>query len=116
MPRQIVLRDELYQRLWELKGDHSFSWVIEKLLEGKPIEAKVSVSELLQVLRRQNQVLEEILGELRALNKRLSTMKLEVRSVKVGSDVTGVTCSENLPSYLRDNPWVGILQKRVGES
>ena len=110
MPKQIVLRDKLYHRLWELKGDRSFSWIIERLLEGRPIEAKVSASELLQVLQKQNQVLEEMLRELKALNRRLSSLRLEVKEANV-REVKAVTDGKRLPSYLENNPWVEILSE-----
>jgi len=113
MARQIVIRDDLYEALSSLKGGRSFSQVIEELLKrGGHREPP-----MLQVLQSQNRLLSQILGELKALNRRLASMQIEVKevkSVKVGSDVAGVT-GENLPSYLRGNPWVEILQGRTQE-
>ena len=110
MPRQIVLRDDLYERLSELKGSKSFSQIIQELLE-KSGHKKDPVIELLE---NQNQLLSELLNEVRLLNRRLSSLKLEVKEAKVTEvkAVTGVTEDKKLPSYLRDNPWVEILSGR----
>jgi len=109
MPRQIVLRDDLYEKLSELKGSKSFSQIIQELLE-KSGHKKDPVIELLE---NQNQLLSELLNEVRLLNRRLSSLKLEVKEAKVTEvkAVTGVT-DQKLPSYLRDNPWVEILSGR----
>lgn len=110
MPRQIVLRDDLYETLSELKGSKSFSQIIQELLE-KSGHKKDPIIELLE---NQNRLLSELLNEVKLLNRRLSGLRLEVKEAKVREvkAVTGVTGDKKLPSYLQDNPWVEILEKR----
>ena len=110
MPRQIVLRDDLYETLSELKGSKSFSQIIQELLE-KSGHKKDPVIELLE---NQNRLLSELLNEVKLLNRRLSSLKIEVKEARVREvkAVTPVTGDKKLPSYLRDNPWVEILEKR----
>ena len=110
MPRQIVLRDDLYEALSELKGSKSFSQIIQELLE-KSGHKKDPVIELLE---NQNRLLSELLNEVRSLNRRLSSLRLEVKEARVREvkAVTGVTGDKKLPSYLQDNPWVEILAER----
>ena len=106
MPRQIVLRDELYYRLSELKGSKSFSQIIEELLEKSGHRKDL----ILEALEAQNRLLSELLNEVRSLNRRLSSLRLEVKEAKVRKvkAVTGVT-DKKLPGYLQDNPWFEIL-------
>jgi len=110
MPRQIVLRDDLYETLSELKGSKSFSQIIQELLERSG-HKKDPVIELLE---NQNRLLSELLNEVRSLNRRLSSLRLEVKEARVREvkAVTGVTGDKKLPSYLQDNPWVEILAER----
>ena len=111
MPRQIVLRDDLYEALSELKGSKSFSQIIQELLE-KSGHKKDPVIELLE---NQNRLLSELLNEVRSLNRRLSSLRLEVKEARVREvkAVTGVTGDKKLPSYLQDNPWLEILKSRM---
>jgi len=110
MPRQIVLRDDLYEALSELKGSKSFSQIIQELLE-KSGHKKDPVIELLE---NQNRLLSELLNEVKLLNRRLSSLKIEVKEARVREvkAVTPVTSDKKLPSYLRDNPWIEILSER----
>jgi len=110
MARQIMIRDDLYQVLNQLKGSRSFSEVIQDLLE----KAGHRKDPILEALEAQNQLLSELLNEVRLLNRRLSGLRIEVKEAKVTEvkAVTGVTGDKKLPSYLRDNPWVEILEKR----
>ena len=57
------------------------------------------------------------LKELKALNRRLSSLRFEAREVKEIKHVTAITSEEDkkLPSFIRDNPWVEILEKRCRE-
>ena len=95
MARQIMLRDYLYERLSELKGSRSFSQIIQELLEN------------------QNRLLSELLNEVRSLNRRLSSLRLEVKEAQIREvkAVTGIT-DKKLPSFIQDNPWVEILSER----
>ena len=95
MARQIMLRDDLYERLSELKGSRSFSQIIQELLEN------------------QNRLLSELLNEVRSLNRRLSSLRLEVKEAQIREvkAVTGIT-DKKLPSFIQDNPWVEILSER----
>ena len=106
MARQIAIKDDLYERLSRIKGKRSFSEVIELLLDKSGYEQ----ADLLQVLQDQNKALKEILKELKALNRRLSSLRIEVKEAR---HVTAVTSKdEKLPSFIQGNPWVEILQKR----
>jgi len=58
-----------------------------------------------QLLENQNRLLSELLNEVRSLNRRLSSLRLEVKAV------TGVT-DKKLPSFIQGNPWVEILSER----
>ena len=113
MARQIAIKDDLYERLSRIKGKRSFSEIIELLLDKSGYEQ----ADLLQVLQDQNRALKEILKELKALNRRLSSLRFEAREVKEIKHVTAMTSEEDkkLPSYLRGNPWVEILEKRCRE-
>ena len=102
-----MLRDDLYERLAQLKGDKSFSQIIEELLERSGRKK----DPVLEALETQNRLLSELLDEVRQLNRKLSGIKLEaketIREVKVSSHDQA-----NLPSYLRDNPWLEILAEK----
>ena len=105
-----MVKDSVYQRLKRLKGENrSFSEVIELLLDKSGYEH----ADLLQVLQSQNELLKQILREIRMLNSRLSSLKVEVKEAR---HVTAVTSKdEKLPSFIQGNPWVEILQKRCEE-
>jgi len=106
MPKQVMIRDDIYERLIALKGNRSFSQVIEDLLTRTGLRR----DPILEALETQNRLLSELLNEVRQLNRKLSGLKLEareaIREVKVSADNT------SLPSYLRDNPWLEILSDR----
>ena len=110
MARQIMIRDDIYQILYRLKGSRSFSEVIQDLLEKTGHRR----DPILEALENQNRLLSELLNEVRVLNKRLSSLKIEVKEARVREvkAVTGVTGDKKLPNYLQDNPWVEILEKR----
>ena len=107
MPKQVMIRDDIYERLIALKGNRSFSQVIEDLLTRTGLRR----DPILEALETQNRLLSELLNEVRQLNRKLSGMRLEaretIREVKVSSGNEA-----NLPSYLKDNPWVSILAER----
>ena len=108
MPRQIVLRDDVYERLSELKGSKSFSQIIQELLE----KSGHKKDPILEALEAQNKILAELLAEIKALNRKLSALRIEAKeTVREVRAVTGVT-GENLPSYLQDNPWLEILAEK----
>jgi hypothetical protein len=76
---------------------------------------------LVEALNRQNELLEEILSELKSMHRLLEGLsftetkieKVTARTVTPSHKKTGEKKEEsNLPSYLRDNPWVEILSKR----
>jgi len=109
MARQIMIRDDLYRVLNELKGSRSFSQIIEDLLEKSGHKREP----VLELLEAQNKLLSELLNEVRSLNKRLSSLRLEVKEARVREvkAVTGVT-DRKLPSFIQGNPWVEILSER----
>jgi len=113
MARQIAIKDDLYERLSRIKGKRSFSEVIELLLDKSGYEQ----ADLLQVLQSQNELLKQILREVRMLNSRLSSLRVEVKEAREVRSVTAMTSREDdkLPSFIRDNPWVEILEKRCRE-
>ena len=111
MARQIAIKDDLYERLSRIKGKRSFSEVIELLLDKSGYEH----ADLLQVLQSQNELLKQILREVRMLNSRLSSLRVEVKEAREVRSVTAMTEDKKLPSYLRGNPWVKILEKRCRE-
>ncbi|HDD56871.1 MAG: hypothetical protein DRN68_01790 [Thaumarchaeota archaeon] len=133
MVKQIGVKDELYRKLAYLKGNKSFSWVIERLLDEQ------GLTELLEQHRLGYPVTDRILGKLDELERRLKRIeeKLEEiqqrpveqpsREVKVMERVEAESGSveapvkanihraeddSRLPSFLRDNPWVKILSGR----
>ena len=109
-----MVKDSVYRRLKRLKGENrSFSDVIELLLDQSGYEQ----ADLLQLLQDQNKALKEILKELKALNRRLLSLRIEVKEAREIRSVTAVTSKENkkLPSFIHGNPWVEILQKRCEE-
>jgi len=110
MARQIMIRDDLYQVLNQLKGSRSFSEVIQELL----VKSGHRRDPILEALEAQNKLLSELLNEVRLLNHRLSSLRLEVKEARVREvkAVTGVTGDKKLPSYLQDNPWIELLSKR----
>ena len=113
MARQIAIKDDLYERLSRIKGKRSFSEIIELLLDKSGYEQ----ADLLQVLQSQNELLKQILREVRMLNSRLSSLRVEVKEAREVRSVTAITSREDdkLPSFIRDNPWVEILEKRCRE-
>ena len=113
MARQIAIKDDLYERLSRIKGKRSFSEVIELLLNKSGYEH----ADLLQVLQSQNELLKQILREVRVLNSRLSSLRVEVKEAREVRSVTAMTSEEDkkLPSFIHGNPWVEILQKRCEE-
>ena len=54
------------------------------------------------------------MNEVKLLNRRLSGLKLEVKEAKVREvkAVINVTGDKDLPSYIRDNPWIKISAER----
>jgi predicted CopG family antitoxin len=110
MVKQIMVRDEIYRRLMEIKGDGSFSDAINFLLDANMDRVRISsISALAQAIEKQNKLLEELLYEVRRLNSKLSIpTPAAPTTINHATHVTPVT-DENLPSYLRDNPWVSIL-------
>ena len=109
MAKQIMIRDDLYRVLNELKGSRSFSEIIQELLEKSGHKREP----VLELLEAQNKLLSELLNEVRSLNKRLSSLRLEVKEARVREvkAVTGVT-DRKLPSFIQGNPWVEILSER----
>ena len=130
MVKQIGVKDELYKKLAFLKGNHSFSWVIEKLLDER------GLTELLEQHRLGYPVTDRILGKLEEIERILSRIeeKLDglelkqtsrrverVERAKPESDRVEVPArvpvhqtedESKLPSFLQDNPWVRILSQR----
>lgn len=73
---------------------------------------------LAEILNRQNELLEKILSELEMIHKVLEG--LNIVETKIEKTVTSRTIApaiqeETLPSFLKENPWVQILQKRSGQ-
>ena len=65
MVKQIGVKDELYKKLAFLKGNRSFSWVIERLLDER------GLTELLEQHRLGYPVTDQILGKLEEIEERL---------------------------------------------
>ncbi|MEM0488653.1 MAG: antitoxin VapB family protein [Candidatus Bathyarchaeia archaeon] len=108
MAKQIAIRDDLYQALDSIRGNKSFSQIIEELLREKGVRK----DPILEALEAQNRLLAELLNEVRALNRKLSALRIEAKeTVREVRAVTGVT-GEKLPSYLQDNPWLEILAEK----
>jgi predicted CopG family antitoxin len=106
MVKQIMVRDDVYERLLRIKHDNSFSQLLSKLLDSYDGSNDDSP---LALIKKQNELLAEILRELRTLNSKLSIgTPAAPTTINHATHVTPVT-DENLPSYLRDNPWVSIL-------
>jgi predicted CopG family antitoxin len=110
MPKQVMIRDDLYERLVALKGNRSFSQLLDDLLTKTGLRK----DPILEALETQNRLLEELLNEVRQLNRKLSGLDLEIKDagVKGVKHVTGVTRDKKMPSYLEDNPWVEILAEK----
>ena len=131
MVKQIGVKDELYKKLAFLKGNHSFSWVIEKLLDER------GLTELLEQHRLGYPVTDRILGKLEEIERILSRIeeKLDGLELKQTSrrververakperveapirvpvhQVHQARSESKLPSFLRGNPWVRILSQR----
>ncbi|MEM2163998.1 MAG: antitoxin VapB family protein [Candidatus Bathyarchaeia archaeon] len=108
MAKQIAIRDDLYQALDSIRGNKSFSQIIEELLREKGVRK----DPILEALEAQNKILAELLAEIKALNRKLSALRIEAKeTVREVRAVTGVT-GEKLPSYLQDNPWLEILAEK----
>ena len=129
MVKQIGVKDELYKKLAFLKGNRSFSWVIERLLDER------GLTELLEQHRLGYPVTDQILGKLEEIERRLSRIeekldRLELRPSRQTSSraervervevparvsihqIHRAEDESKLPSFLRDNPWVKILSGR----
>ena len=133
MVKQIGVKDELYRKLAYLKGNRSFSWVIERLLDER------GLTELLEQHRLGYPVTDQILGKLdeicerlRRIEEKLEEIQLkhtsrpsrevkEMERAKAESDRVEVPVKvpvhqaedeSKLPSFLRGNPWVRILSQR----
>ncbi|MEM0488765.1 MAG: antitoxin VapB family protein, partial [Candidatus Bathyarchaeia archaeon] len=66
MAKQIAIRDDLYQALDSIRGNKSFSQIIEELLREKGVRK----DPILEALEAQNRLLAELLNEVRALNRK----------------------------------------------
>ena len=126
MVKQIGVKDELYRKLAYLKGNKSFSWVIERLLDER------GLTELLEQHRLGYPVTDQILGKLDEICERLRRIEErheEIQLKQTSSRVEHVERVEapirvpvhqvhqarsesKLPSFLRGNPWVRILSQR----
>ena len=101
LSRKLKDRLESYARSRGL----TLSGAIDSLLERE--ELRKEIKEIKDLLREQNRLLGEILQEIR---------KLKVVSVEGGREVKeevykGVV-EEEVPSFVRDNPWVEVLINR----
>jgi len=130
MVKQIGVKDELYRKLAYLKGDKSFSWVIERLLDergltelleqhrlGYPVTDQIleKLDEICERLRRIEERLEEI--QLRQTSRGVERVeRVEAERVRVEAPVKATIHQardeSKLPSFLKDNPWVKILSGR----
>ena len=130
MVKQIGVKDELYRKLAYLKGNRSFSWVIERLLDER------GLTELLEQHRLGYPVTDQILGKLEEIEERLKRIEERLEEIQLKQTsrpververveaerdrvevptrvpVHRVEDESKLPSFLRDNPWVRILSGR----
>jgi len=130
MVKQIGVKDELYRKLAYLKGNRSFSWVIERLLDER------GLTELLEQHRLGYPVTDQILEKLDEICERLSRIeekldRLELKQTSsrvehverveaersrveapVKATIHQARDESKLPSFLKDNPWVKILSGR----
>ena len=128
MVKQIGVKDELYKKLAYLKGNKSFSWVIERLLDergltelleqhrlGYPVTDKIlqKLDEICERLKRIEERLEEIqLKQTSRPVERVERAKPERVEALIRVPVHQVhqaRSESKLPSFLRGNPWVRIL-------
>ena len=120
MGKNIMISDKAYNALSKLKRG-SFSdtilWLIEQ--RGKTADRLVELFEQQnQLLEKQNQLLSQLIEQLRRMNARLIELKASKKTV----EFTVKQVEENVehrgnsttPSFLKDNPWVEILQRREG--
>ena len=77
MVKQIGVKDELYRKLAFLKGNKSFSWVIERLLDER------GLTELLEQHRLGYPVTDKILGKLDELCKRLRRIEEKLEKIEL---------------------------------
>jgi len=82
----------------------SLAAAVERLLEEA--ELREELREIKELLREQNALLEMILKEIR--KKNTVVLKEEKRELYISRE-----SDEELPSFLKDNPWVQVLQRRA---
>jgi len=118
MGKNIMISDNAYAALRKLKRG-SFSDTILWLIEQREKTADKLVKlfeQQAQLLERQNDLLNQLVEQLRRLNARLVELKASKKTV----EFTVKQVEENIehkedskmPSFLQDNPWVEILQRR----
>jgi hypothetical protein len=88
-------------------------------------QANLQQTLVVEALDRQNRLLEKIIEELESIHRLLENLNIvearvektvTARTITASSQKFGEKREESsLPSYLRDNPWVEILQGRVLE-
>jgi len=57
MVKTITIRDDVYEKLVALKGDESFSELIERLIEGKGIEILKKIREKVELTSEEKKVM-----------------------------------------------------------
>ena len=130
MVKQIGVKDELYRKLAFLKGNHSFSWVIERLLDERGLtelleEHRLGYPVTDQILQK----LDELCERLKRIEEKLDRLELKQTSrsververarpesdrveVPVKATIHQTKSESKLPSFLQGNPWVRILSQR----
>ena len=120
MGKNIMLSDKAYNSLRKFKRG-SFSDTILWLIEQRKDKADKLVGlfeKQTQLLEKQNALLTQLVEQLRRLNARMVELKASKKTV----ELTVKQVEENfehkenskMPSFLQDNPWVEILQRREG--
>jgi len=101
----IRVRRETRDRLKELakRNKTTISNIVMLLLEREVLSEKLDT--IISLLRERNELLRELIRALRSREYREEAPY--VRTIEVRGE-------EDLPSFVRDNPWIEIL-KRVGE-
>ena len=113
MVKILSIRDEVYERLRQLKRDgDSFSDVIVRLLDQR--EERISNDKVLHLLHSILERLDGVENGVEALRAVVSATPVALSGIS--PPATPVASSrkreKNLPSFLQDNPWVEILAER----
>jgi len=111
----ITVSKEVYEYLNKLREEFGLSYsdiimILIKVFNSNEIPSLLE--EQNKLLRRQNEILEEICKVLKDLKSIMIAGQLFKREVSMKKEVTISEKFMGLPSFVVDNPWLEVLAKK----